>query len=116
MDGSALHQMDSILQKHGGRQPDTAFTVRVPCNFVPLYDPPQGKKKEEVLTLANELLVNIAGTIDTGLIVRPGISPFTSLLKHFMYEGFIKICMGLTRIPLPMKNAHPVGLVPGCVL
>lgn len=97
MGGSALHQMDSILQKHGGRQPDAAFTVRMPGNFVPLYDPPQGKKKEEILALANERLVEIAAIIDTGLMVRPGISPFTSLLKHFVYGGFIKNVHGIDK-------------------
>jgi Pyruvate/2-oxoacid:ferredoxin oxidoreductase delta subunit len=95
--GSALHQMDGILQKHGGRQPDAAFTVRMPGNFVPLYDPPQGKKKEEILALAHERLVEIATIIDTGLMVRPGISPFTSLLKHFLYKGFIKNVQGMDK-------------------
>lgn len=100
---------------HSGRQLDAAFTVRMPGN-VPLYNPPQGKKKEDILELAQERLGEIAGIIDTGLIVRPGISPLTSLLRHFMYPGFIKKVMGSTRISLLMKNAHPVVPVPGSAL
>jgi hypothetical protein len=106
MGGSALHQMDSIVGKHGGRQLDASFTVRMPGNFVPLYDPPQGKKREEILAKAQERIGEIAGMIDKGLIVRPGVSPLSSLLKHFTYAGFIKkMSIGKTRHLLPMKNA-----------
>jgi len=90
MGGSALHQLDNIIRKHGGRQLDASFTVRMPGNFVPLYNPPQGKKREEILAKGQERIEEIAGMIDKGLIVRPGISPLTSLLKHFTYAGFIK--------------------------
>ena len=90
MGGSALHQIDSIVQRHSGRQLDAAFTVRMPGNFVPLYNPPMGNKKEEILESAQERIDEIAGMIDTGLMIRPGISPLTSLLRHFMYPGFIK--------------------------
>jgi flavodoxin len=90
MGGSALHQLDDIIRKHGGRQLDASFTVRMPGNFVPLYNPPQGKKREEILAKGQERIEEIAGMIDKGLIVRPGISPLTSLLKHFTYAGFIK--------------------------
>jgi flavodoxin len=96
MGGSALHQINDIIQKHGGRSLDASFTVRMPGNFVPLYNPPQGKKREEILAKGHERIEEIAGMIDKGLIVRPGISPLTSLLKHFTYAGFIKyrcLCM-----------------------
>ncbi|MHB8164233.1 MAG: EFR1 family ferrodoxin [Methanoregula sp.] len=89
MGGSALHQLDGIIQHHGGRQLDAAFTVRMPGNFVPLYAPPEGKKQEDMLAQAEVRIGEIAGMIDQGLIVRPGISPFTSLLKRFIYPGFI---------------------------
>ena len=96
MGGSALHQLDNIIRKHGGRQLDASFTVRMPGNFVPLYNPPQGKKREEILAKGQERIEEIAGMIGKGLIVRPGISPLTSLLKHFTYAGLIKyrcLCM-----------------------
>ena len=90
MGGSALHQLDGILQKHKSRQLDAAFTVRMPGNFVPLYEPPQGKKLKDILAQSQERIDGIAGMIDKGLIVRPGMSPFSSLLKRFMYAGFIE--------------------------
>lgn len=90
MGGSALHQLDRIIRKHDGNQIDSLFIVRMPGNFVPLYNPPQGKKQEEILAQAEERIGDIAGMIDKGLTVRPGMSPLTSLLKHFTYAGFIK--------------------------
>jgi ferredoxin len=90
MGGSALHQLNGIVQKHGGRPLDASFTVRMPGNFVPLYNPPEGKKREEILAQAQESIDGIAGMIDQGLIVRPRISPLTSLLRRFVYPGFIR--------------------------
>jgi ferredoxin len=90
MGGSALHQLEDIVRKHGGRQLDASFAVRMPGNYVPLYEPPQGKKQEDILANAQEHIGKIAGIIDTGLMVRPGISPLTSLLKRFAYPGFIR--------------------------
>jgi ferredoxin len=90
MGGSALHQLDSIIRMHGGRNLDASFTVHMPGNYIPLYEPPQGKKQENILAHAQERIADIAGFIDTGLIVRPGMSPLTSLLRRFMYPGFIK--------------------------
>ncbi len=90
MGGSALHQLNHIIRKHNGCQLDASFTVRMPGNFVPLYNPPQGKKQEVILAQAEERIGEIAGMIDKGLIVRPVLSPLTSLLKYFTYAGFIK--------------------------
>ncbi|MFA6226474.1 MAG: EFR1 family ferrodoxin [Methanoregula sp.] len=82
--------MDGILRKHSGRQLDAAFTVRMPGNFIPLYTPPQRKKREDILAQAEERIGEIAEMIDKGLIVRPRLSPLSSLLKRFMYAGFIE--------------------------
>ena len=87
--GSALHQLDGIIQKHGGRHLDAAFTVRMPGNFVPLYAPPHGKKQEKILRKAQERIGEVAETIERGLIIRPAISPISSLLRRFIYPGFI---------------------------
>ncbi len=90
MGGSVLLQLDDILRKHSGRQLDAAFTLRMPGNFVPLYSPPQGKKQKNILVMAEECIDGIAGMIDNGLIVRPRISVLSSLVKMFMYAGFIE--------------------------
>jgi Pyruvate/2-oxoacid:ferredoxin oxidoreductase delta subunit len=90
MGASALRQMDDIVTKKSGRPLDAAWAVRMVGNFVPLYTPAEGKKKDELLAAADAKITGIAGMIDDGLTVRPGISPFTSLLKHLMYDGFIR--------------------------
>ncbi|MEI8332127.1 MAG: hypothetical protein WCF90_10860 [Methanomicrobiales archaeon] len=87
MGGSALHQMDCILQTYCGRHPDAVFTARMPGNFVPLHDPPLGKKKEEILALANERRAEIAAIINTGLIVQLGISPLHVPSQTFLLQG-----------------------------
>jgi len=87
---SALHQLDDLIFARTSRYPDAAFTVRMVGNFVPLYEPAQGAKREKILADANKRLAEIASKIDMGLIVRPGVALFTGLLKRFLYYGFIR--------------------------
>ncbi|HEX3001026.1 MAG TPA: EFR1 family ferrodoxin [Methanoregula sp.] len=87
---SALHQMSEIVQKKNGQPLDGAWVVRMPGNFVPLYSPPDGKKKEKLLADADARLRDIAGMIDKGIAVRPGFAPVSSLLKRLTYDGFIR--------------------------
>ncbi|MDP2797247.1 MAG: hypothetical protein Q8N94_07035 [Methanoregula sp.] len=88
MGGSALHQLDGL----SGSMAAGSLMLHLPsgCRAISSHSiTPQGKKKEEILTLAQERIGEIAGMIDKGLITRPGISPLSSLLKHFTYAGFI---------------------------
>jgi len=87
---SALHQANAVAEKKNGRPFDAAWVVRMVGNFVPLYSPAEGAKKEKALSAADKKIQDIAGKIRKGLTVRPGIAPFSSLLKRFMYEGFIR--------------------------
>lgn len=86
---SALHQLDGILRAHG-RALDAAFAVIMPGNFPPVGRPPEGKKREKILAAAGERLADIAGTIDRGIAVPPGFSPFSSVLRHFLYPPFYR--------------------------
>jgi Pyruvate/2-oxoacid:ferredoxin oxidoreductase delta subunit len=87
---SALHQAESIVEKKNGRPLDAAWVVRMVGNFVPLYSPPEGAKKEKALARADGTIQDIAGMIDNGIMVRPKIAPFSSLLKRLMYSGFMR--------------------------
>ena len=89
MGASALHQMNAIVTKKNGRPLDAAWVVQMVGNFVPLYSPPEGTKKEKALAGADAKIQDIAGMIDKGITVRPGFSPVSSLLKGLMYDGFI---------------------------
>ena len=87
---SALHQLDRLVFAHNNRHLDAAFVVRMVGNFVPLYDPAKGAKREKLLADADRRFMEIAGSIDKGLIVRPGIALLSAFLKRFTYDGFIQ--------------------------
>jgi ferredoxin len=86
---SALNQLDGILKKRG-RGLDAAWTVRMPGNFVPLYSPPAGEKRETILAEAKQQIARITGAIRAKERVTPGFAPFSSLLRSILYPGFIK--------------------------
>jgi ferredoxin/flavodoxin len=86
---SALKQLDGILrEKH--RRLNAAFTLQMPGNFVPLYNPPGGERKERILGAAGEKIQKIARAIRNGEQNPPGIAPLSSLLKVFLYPPFIR--------------------------
>lgn len=87
---SALHQANDSIRKKNGRSLDAAWVVRMVGNFVPLYSPAEGKKKDDNLAAADTRLAAIAGDIDNGITVRPKISPVTSFLKWLVYDKFMQ--------------------------
>jgi len=91
---SALHQLDNLVFTHNKRHLDAAFAVRMVGNFVPLYDPAKGAKREKLLADADTRFREIAGSIDKGLTVQPGIALLSALLKRFTYHGFIRTIHG----------------------
>jgi ferredoxin len=89
MGASALRQLDGILRERG-RGLDAAWTVRMPGNFVPLYSPPEGAKRETILAEATQQIARITVAIRANEEAKPGLAPFTSLLRSILYPGFIK--------------------------
>jgi Pyruvate/2-oxoacid:ferredoxin oxidoreductase delta subunit len=87
---SALHQLDDLVFARSRRHLDAAFTVKMVGNFVPLYEPAKGTRREKILTDAEKRLDEIAAKIDMGLTMQPGSAVLTGLLKRFMYDGFIR--------------------------
>jgi len=87
---SALHQLDDLVFLHNHRHLDSAFVVRMVGNFVPLYDPAKGPKRDKLLKDADMRFAEIAGMIDKGLIVQPDIALLSAFLKRFTYDGFIR--------------------------
>jgi ferredoxin len=106
---SALHQLNGILKKtQCGRTIDASFTLAMPGNFVPLYEPVQGTKREKILKHADEQLDEIADKIDFGLPVSPGIPLLSGLLKRLTYDAFIR------DLPTADKNFTADGKCTGC--
>lgn len=87
---SALHQLDDLVFARSRRHLDAAFTVKMVGNFVPLYEPAKGTKREQLLADAEKRLAGIASKIDMGLTVKPAPAILTGLLKRFVYDGFIR--------------------------
>jgi ferredoxin len=94
---SALHQLNGILGKRHGGTLDAAFAVKMPGNFPPVGRPPAGEKKDAILAAADNHLAIIAQAIDQGLAVPPGVSPFSSLLRCFLYPPFFKNVHGMDK-------------------
>lgn len=86
---SALKQLDGILREKN-RRLNAAFTLQMPGNFVPLYNPPAGEKKERILQAAEEKMQKIARAIRNCEQIPPGTAPLSSILKVFLYPPFIR--------------------------
>jgi len=59
---AALRQLDGILTRKG-RGLDAGFMVKMPGNYLLMYGPPSGTKREKILAMANETLADIAGVV-----------------------------------------------------
>ena len=94
---SALHQLNAIFMKAQGRKLTAAFAVMMPGNFPPVGRPPQGEKKDKILSAADEHLALIAEKIGQGIAVPPGFSPFSSVLRYFLYPPFFNNVHGMDK-------------------
>lgn len=94
---SALHQLDRILRRREGRGLDAGFAVKMPGNFPPVGKSRMVGKEEPVLAAADAQLAEIAGSIDTGLLVPPAFSPLSALMKYATYGPFSRNVHGMDR-------------------
>jgi ferredoxin len=87
---AALRQLDGILRRGpGGRGLDAGFTVRMPGNYLLMYEPPQGKKQERLLREADRRVEEITDLVNRGRRSRLSWSPLASLVHGVMYPRFI---------------------------
>ncbi|HVN65155.1 MAG TPA: EFR1 family ferrodoxin [Methanomicrobiales archaeon] len=88
---AALRQLDGILCRGpGGSGLDAGFIVRMPGNYIPMYEPPTGGKQEEILREADRRVAEITGLVNRGLRAGLSWSPFASLVHSTMYPRFIR--------------------------
>jgi ferredoxin len=97
--GSALRQLDAIMKKNSGKGLDAGFTVKMPGNYIFMYAPPEGRKREGLLEAADlhveELLPviercerkRIPGTV-LGSLIRAVIYPWFSSHAHARSRQF----------------------------
>jgi ferredoxin len=86
----ALRQLDGILRERSGRGLDAGFSVKMPGNYVLLYGPPQGEKREKVLAAADTRIAEIARQAGAGISPPLPHAPFQQLLHGLMYPQFIR--------------------------
>jgi ferredoxin len=87
---AALHMLNDILKKRTGRRLDAAFIVKMPGNFPAVSSPPEGEKRDQILSAADIHLTEIAGLIAKGAAVSPGFEPLSSLLQLMLYRPFAR--------------------------
>lgn len=85
---SALRQLDGILKRRSGRGLDAGFMVRMPGNYILMYESPSGKKCERILAAADEHLETIVQAIQNSAKTRPGYSPLARLVHVLWYPRF----------------------------
>jgi ferredoxin len=89
---AALRQLDGILRRAGGRGGkglDAGFTVKMPGNYIPMYEPPLGEKQQEILRDADRRTMEIADLVNRGHRGRLAWSPLASAVHSLMYPRFI---------------------------
>jgi len=85
---SALRQLDGILRKPKGRGLDAGFMVKMPGNYVLMYSPPSGKKRETLLAIADEEITGIAAVVGRCEKRNLPSSFLASLIHSLMYLRF----------------------------
>ena len=83
----ALQQLDSILKKRGHGL-DAGFMVKMPGNYILLYESPTGEKREKMLATADGQIVGSAAAIDRNEIRKLPASFLSGILHSLAYPRF----------------------------
>ena len=86
---SALRQLDGVLRQHAGRGTDAGFRVKMPGNYILMYESPQGNKQDALLAAAGEEIAKVAETVRDRRRQEPPHSIFEQLIHALMYRRFI---------------------------
>ena len=87
---AALRQLDGILRRRGGgRELDAGFMVKMPGNYILMYESPMGGRQEQILAEADRQVKEIAGKVGRGHHEKLPWSAVASLVHHVMYPRFI---------------------------
>lgn len=87
--GSALRQLDGIFRRHLSRGLDAGFWVKMPGNYILMYDPPAGEERDAVLAAADGELARIAGTVKQSRKEEFSCSFAERLVHPLVYSWFV---------------------------
>jgi ferredoxin/flavodoxin len=85
---STLRQLDGIFKKRHGHGLDAGFMVKMPGNYILMYSPPAGKKREKILAMADEQITDIAASVSRYEKRKLPSSFLASLIHSLMYPRF----------------------------
>ena len=86
---AALRQFDGILKDKAGRGLDAGFAVSMPGNYILMYEPPAGEKRDRLLAAADAEFEAIAAQVRKGERLKLPYAPQTALIKAVMYPRFL---------------------------
>lgn len=87
---SSLRQLHTILKEGPGtRGLDSGFSVRMPGNYLLLYNSPEGKKRETILMDADCSMQEIADAVRRETKMTIPWSPLQSIIHRVMYPRFV---------------------------
>lgn len=87
---AALRQLDGILKEAPGRRGlDAGFSVRMPGNYILMYDSLGQERIGRTVQAAGRRVEEIAEKVKGSARGIPGWSPIAALIHHLMYPRFI---------------------------
>jgi ferredoxin/flavodoxin len=85
---ATLRQLDGILRKHASRELEAGFSVKMPGNYILMYESPAGEKRKQILDAADAEIARIAEAVRICRIVELPNSFFGQLLHLIAYGWF----------------------------
>jgi hypothetical protein len=82
---SALRQLEKTLKEKHGRALDAGFMVKMPGNYILMYESPSGEKREQILAAADEQLDRIITAVKNSTKSTLPFSPFAWLIHALAY-------------------------------
>ena len=87
---AALRQLDGILKGAPGRRGiDTGFSVRMPGNYILMYDSLKKESIERTMKAAERRVEEIADRVKQGFREKLAWSPIAAVIHHLMNPRFI---------------------------
>lgn len=86
--GPALRQLDGILKKRREHGLDAGFTVKMPGNYILMYESPKGAKRENILAMADAQIAEVAAAITRNEIRKLSSFFFSGILHAIAYPHF----------------------------
>ncbi|MDD1697727.1 MAG: EFR1 family ferrodoxin [Methanoregula sp.] len=105
---SALGQLDSILKKRN-RGLDAGFMVKMPGNYILMYSPPAGKKRERLLAMADMQIADIAAAVSRCENRKLPSSILANLVHSLAYPRFASHVHGDDRKFTVSENCTSCG-------